>query len=1085
MCRHNPSCREPDSIMTYICPAITLSPRDYDAVLFDLDGVLTRTATLHAAAWKRLFDKFLEQRSAEIGEPFVPFDIDADYRRYVDGKPRYDGMAAFLKSRGIELPREAPEDGSGMQSVQALGSLKDQYFLAHLKQQGIEPYEAAITLVRTLRAQNIKTAVVSSSNNCRVVVEAAGIAQLFDARVDGIDVTRLELKGKPAPDAFLEAARRLGIEPSRAVVVEDAIAGVEAGRAGRFGCVIGVDRNGQSLALHEAGADVVVTNLEQVRVAAEPASAWSLVFEGFDQAREGIREALCTLGNGYFATRAAAAWATADDIHYPGTYLAGGYNRLSTDIAGRVVENEDLVNFPNWLALEFRIADQEKFDVRTVTLLSYRQELDLQRGMLLRTIRFKDRQGRRSLLQERRLVSMSDMHLGALELALTAENWSGSVTVRSALDGRIVNAGAKLYRKFNNRHLEPLAGEVVGEDSVYLRVRTCQSNIHVAQVARTRAFLDGQRLDVRRRVIEEPGYIGQDLKVDIEQGETLVLEKLASFYTSRDQAISECGLSAHKAVARAGRFDAVMADHVLAWKNLWRHFDVHIQPADPEFKLNVSMLIRLNMFHLLQAVSHHSIGLDIGVPARGWTGEAYQGHVFWDELFIFPFLNYRMPETTRALLMYRYRRLDEARVAACGAGYKGAMFPWQSGSDGQEETQVRNLNPRSRRWVPDNSYLQRHVGSAIAYNVWQYFQVTHDIEFLHFYGAELILEIAQFWSSMASFNDERGRYEIRGVMGPDEFHDGYPDAAIPGLNNNAYTNVMAVWVLCRALEVLDLLSDVHRAELTTRLRLSSEEIARWGDISRKMYVPFHDDGIISQFEGYDTLAELDWQNYRSRYGNIQRLDLILEAENDTPNRYKLSKQADVLMLFYLFSSEELGELFTRLGYRFEYETIPKNINYYSARSSHGSTLSRVVYAWVLARSDRPRSMIFFAEALQSDVADIQQGTTSEGAHLGAMAGTVDLIQRVSTGIEVKGNVLRLNPKLPREMERLDMHIRYRGHSLDLRLTRDSLTVRGWDREVAPISLCVDGKVCDFVSGTTLVFQLNDEATKRAIVRTKS
>jgi trehalose/maltose hydrolase-like predicted phosphorylase len=282
-----------------------------------------------------------------------------------------------------------------------------------------------------------------------------------------------------------------------------------------------------------------------------------------------------------------------------------------------------------------------------------------------------------------------------------------------------------------------------------------------------------------------------------------------------------------------------------------------------------------------------------------------------------------------------------------------------------------------------------------------------------------------------------------------------------------------VWVLCRALEVLDLLPEMRRAELTNRLGLSAEEIARWGDISRRMFVPFHDDGIISQFEGYDTLRELDWEDYRTRYGNIQRLDLILEAENDSANRYKLSKQADVLMLFYLFSSEELGELFARLDYPFEYETIPRNVAYYANRSSHGSTLSRVTTSWVLARSDRPRSMNFFAEALQSDVSDIQQGTTAEGVHLGAMAGTVDLLQRVSTGIEVRGDVLRFNPELPREMERLDMRIRYRGHSLDLRLTRDSLTVRGRDGAAAPISLCVDDKVCEFVSGSTRVFRVND------------
>jgi trehalose/maltose hydrolase-like predicted phosphorylase len=589
-------------------------------------------------------------------------------------------------------------------------------------------------------------------------------------------------------------------------------------------------------------------------------------------------------------------------------------------------------------------------------------------------------------------------------------------------------------------------------------------------------FRDGQLLNVQRRLVEEPGYTGQEFKVDVKQGETLALEKISSFYTSRDRAISECGLEARKAVARVGRFDTVMGNHVLSWKHLWRRFDVHIRPTEVGFKLNVLMLLRLNMFHLLQAVSPNSIELDISAPARGWTGEAYQGHVFWDELFIFPFFNYRMPEITRSLLMYRYRRLNEARAAAAAAGYKGAMFPWQSGSDGQEETQAFNLNPRSQRWVPDNSYLQRHVGSAIAHNVWQYFQVTHDVEFLHFYGAEMILEIAHFWSSIAIFSDERGRYEIRGVVGPDEFHDGYPDSATPGLNNNAYTNMMAVWVMCRALEVLDLLSDMRRAELTTQLGLSVEEFTRWDDISRRMYVPFHDDRVISQFEGYENLRELDWDHYRNRYGNIQRLDLILEGENDSTNRYKLSKQADVLMLFYLFSAEEIGELFARLGYSFDYETIPRNITYYAGRSSHGSTLCRVVYAWVLARADRPRAMGFFADALQSDVSDVQQGTTAEGVHLGAMAGTVDLVQRVSTGLEVRGDVLRLNPELPQEMERLDMRIRYRGHSLDLRLTRDSLTIRGRDGAAPPISLCVDGKYCELVGGNTRQFPLSSETT---------
>ena len=1051
---------------------VTLSPRDYDAVLFDLDGVLTRTASVHAAAWKKLFDAFLEARAAEMGEPFVPFDLDADYRRYVDGKPRYDGVAAFLAARSIELPAGTPEDGPGLQTVHALGNLKDEYFMEHLQRHGVDRYEDAIALVQALRAQDVRAAVVSSSNNCAAVLEAAGITQLFDARVDGRDISRLDLQGKPAPDAFLEAARRVGVEVSRAVAVEDATAGVAAARAGRFGCVIGVDRGGQSRALREAGADVVVTDLGQVQVAADPPSEWSLVYEGFDPAREGIRESLCALGNGYFTTRGAAAWAHADGVHYPGTYLGGGYNRLATEIAGRVVENEDLVNLPNWLALELRVADEDWFDPKAVEILAYRQELDLRRGVLLRTIRVEDGHGRRSTLTEQRFVSMADMHLGALTLALTAENWSAGVTVRSGVDGRVVNAGARLYRPFNNQHLEPLSSETVGPDGVHLVVRTSQSHLHVAQAARTRVFRGDEIITAPRRVVEQPGYIGQEFRVQLDQGETLVLEKLASLYTSRDQAISDCRLAARKAVARAGRFDAAMAEHVMVWNQLWRRFDVYVQPAGTRFPLNVPMLLRLNMFHALQAASHNSIGLDVGVPPRGWTGEAYQGHIFWDEIFIFPFLNYRIPEITRSLLMYRYRRLGEARAAARSAGFRGAMFPWQSGSDGEEDTQERNLNPRSQRWVPDNSYLQRHVGSAIAYNVWQYFQVTHDLEFLQFIGAELILEIARFWSSMATFNGERGRYEIRGVIGPDEFHEGYPGSPTPGLSNNAYTNVMAVWVLCRAKDVLEVLPNVRRAELAERLELSPEETSRWDDISRRMFVPFHGDGIISQFEGYEQLAELDWDGYRRRYGNIQRLDLILEAESDSANRYKASKQADVLMLFYLFSADELGALFERLGYPWEQDTTLRNVAYYDQRSSHGSTLSRVVHAWVLARSDRVRSMAYFTDALQSDVSDIQEGTAAEGIHLGAMAGTVDLVQRALTGIEVSGDVLRLNPRLPEEVERLDMQIRYRGHSLDLRVTRDTLIVRSRDRGAAPIQLALKGETCELAADDTRAFRLD-------------
>ena len=224
-----------------------------------------------------------------------------------------------------------------------------------------------------------------------------------------------------------------------------------------------------------------------------------------------------------------------------------------------------------------------------------------------------------------------------------------------------------------------------------------------------------------------------------------------------------------------------------------------------------------------------------------------------------------------------------------------------------------------------------------------------------------------------------------------------------------------------------------------------------------MYIPHHDGGIISQFEGYEQLQEFDWERYRLKYGEIQRLDRILEAESDTPNHYKVSKQADVLMLFYLFSSEELRQLFRRLGYPFKYETIPLNIKYYLSRTSHGSSLSRVVHSWVTARSDREKAWEWLQEDLKVDIDDIQLGTTPEGIHLGAMAGTVDLVQRVYTGIETRGDTLFLNPCLPAKLAKLGLRIFYRGHSLDIRITHKKLTVSSQQGIALPIKIAIHEK----------------------------
>jgi trehalose/maltose hydrolase-like predicted phosphorylase len=310
-------------------------------------------------------------------------------------------------------------------------------------------------------------------------------------------------------------------------------------------------------------------------------------------------------------------------------------------------------------------------------------------------------------------------------------------------------------------------------------------------------------------------------------------------------------------------------------------------------------------------------------------------------------------------------------------------------------------------------------------------------------------------------------------VGPDEYHTQYPNSEQPGINNNAYTNVMAAWVLKTACEVFNTLVPTRKLEIRNSLDISDEDFIRWDQVSRKLYIPFVDDRIIAQFEGYEDLEDLDLDEYRKEHGEFLRIDRILQAEGDDPNRYKTSKQADVLMLFYLFENEDLQEIFKHMGYDFDPEMLSENIEYYNKRTSHGSTLSKLVHSWVTARSDRTKSWESFEKALVSDFEDVQGGTTSEGIHLGAMAGTVDLMQRCYSGLRMKKNVLYLNPRLPDHLKTLDFKIRYRSKWLDIKINHQKMEIRvieGWGKAV---KIGFDGSIYELSPGDHKVFDLKN------------
>ncbi|GAD86410.1 beta-phosphoglucomutase family hydrolase [Nocardia asteroides NBRC 15531] len=1042
-------------------PADLPSPRTangYAAVVFDMDGVVTDTASVHATAWKTLFDEALPA----LGRSDVaPFDPTTDYRDLVDGRSREAGIQAFLAARGIELPPGTPD----RLTVPGLAARKQALFTQALARDGVRVFADAARLLTGLHAAGVPTALVTASRNSAAVLSAAGIADMFTTVVDGTDALRLTLPSKPDPAMFLEAARRLGVPPDEVIVLEDATAGVQAADSGGFGLVIGVDHTGSGAALCSAGADVVVTDLADLPLIPHPdfpprsqprwcggatnagPGGWNLLYDDYDPTQEGTREALCTTGNGYWASRGAIPGSTADGVHYPGTYFAGVYNRAVSHVADRTVDTEHLVNAPDWTYLTVAPSDGPVLAPGSPYLLSHHQNLDLRAGVLTCIDRYRDDAGRTTRLTTRRFHSLTHPHLAALEVTVEAENWSGTVLLTSAINGRVGNRNVAADRALEAEHLTSGGHHELDAQTVLHEAVTKQSAVTIATAIRT---LVPDAVVIARTPMADDDCPGQQIECAVTPGVAITAEKIAAVATSRDRALSTAAIEVAERISGAPDFATLLASHVTAWAQLWDRFGIRLGDGhDHRLALN------LHVFHVLQATIAAHPDTDAGLPARGLHGEAYRGHIFWDELFVYPMLTLRRPELTRAFLQYRHRRLDRARAAAREAGLTGALYPWQSGSDGREETPTMLLNPRNGQWIPDHSSRQRHIGLAIAYSVWQYYQTTADRRFLIDHGAEMVIEVARLFAALAVHDVGDDRFDIDAVMGPDEFHDGEPGAQGGGIRNNAYTNVLASWVLRRAREILVLLDGQDCGPLWDRLQLSAEEPAQWDRISRRLRVPFHRDGIISQFQGYEDLHELDWDAYTAKYGHIERLDLILQAESDTTNRYKVSKQADVLMLFYLFSAEELREMFEHLGYALPPELIPRTVDYYIARTSHGSTLSRLAHAWVLARSDRARSWGLFAQALRADVADTQRGTTREGVHIGAMAGTADMVLRCYSGIETRDDTLRLHPVLPAELDSAEFTISYRGQPITVTVTHRRVVLRLHPSAASPIRVCVE------------------------------
>lgn len=1016
----------------------------FDAVIFDLDGVITKTALVHAAAWKAMFDEFLTNWAKRNKKPFMEFTHADDYLHYVDGKPRYKGVESFLESRGIKLSFGNPDDSVETETICGLGNRKNKVFNEVLEREGVKVYDSTLALLDELKKEGIKIGVASSSKNCRQVLEKANLMHYFDTRVDGEVSSEQGLNGKPEPDIFTVACDNLGVEYYRAVIVEDAVSGVQAGQKGNFGLVLGIAREDNAYELKLNGADIVVNDLKEIEgikgiekwfEQGLNNELWSISHIGYDPTKERTHETLLTTGNGYLGTRGALEESEINPINYPGTYMAGLYNKLKSPVGDRMVENEDFVNGPNWTHITFKVAEGEWFDPNIDEVVELERNLNFRSGVLTKKMIVRDKDNRETLIESRRFVSMANQHHAAIDYSLTPLNYNGFIRVKSALRIPIKNDGVERYQTLNQVHLQPIKQNAKDNIS-FAMAKTVQSGIEIAVAAKLDVFYQDRPLATNYRIKHDEGWVNTYVKASVKEGESLRIEKLVTLCNSVSDETSNPLEFVLEDVKNLKSFGIMHAASIRAWEKLWDKVDIQISGDRLAQKL-----LRLHIYHTLLTTSPHNANIDFGIPARGLHGEAYRGHIFWNELYILPFHIIHFPEVAKSALMYRYKRLNQAREYAKQYGFNGAMFPWQSGSLGVEETPVVHLNPISNKWDENFNSLQRHVSIAVAYNVWNYYNITGDIDFINLYGAELYLDICRFWASKAKLNNQTGRYEIDEVMGPDGFHEKLPGAVKSGLRNNAYTNIMVVWLFNRAFDILKVLDKARKEKVLSTISLTEKELAEWHEKAKKMQLSISNEGIIEQFDGYFNLKELDWDAYRNKYGNIERMARILKAEGKSTNDYKVAKQADTLMTFFNLGPQVVSNILMELDYKLPKDYLEKNFDYYLNRCSHGSSHSRLVHARLASLVGRKKlAWNLYYEALKSDFIDMEGGTTAEGVHMGVMTGTVLMALTTFAGLNFHGNTLSINPNLPKAWTEINFSCTFRGVVFNFEIKKDNIAV---------------------------------------------
>ena len=744
------------------------------------------------------------------------------------------------------------------------------------------------------------------------------------------------------------------------------------------------------------------------------ADEWLVTESQFDPSRANYFETVFTIGNGRLGTRGSLEEGHQGELS--GTYLNGVYDSHDAPVI-------DLVNAPDWLSLAVFV-DGVRLDVQSCTVCAHERALDLRTGALWRRTVFEDSEGRRTRLETLRFASMSDRRLCALRAEITPENHRSEITVESAIDGRRRNLErlpvypdgttfepeVKWEKWARTKHLEEVAKTAEG-DAVYLEMRTIDSRITLGYAATTVA----SRPPATKGVRQSYERIAEHAAFAVGQGETLRIDKLVTIATSRD-ADDDTGAPVRSrcldelAQLRAEGFDACFARSAAQWDRMWSDTNCEIV-GDAE----ATKAVRFSIYHLLIAANGEDPTVNIG--AKSLSGEGYRGHIFWDtEILLLPFFTYTQPDTARALLRYRHHTLPGARELSRENGTRGARYAWESADSGREECPQFTPDGTNRFWTREEEV---HVSADVAYGALTYVAATGDTAFLLEFGAEILFETSRFWADRVAVSALSTGYELKQVMGPDEFHS--------HIDNNAFTNRMVKWHLTQAAQVYEALRADHReafSQITSKIDLRPEEVGQWRTIAAGIIdKPVSDQGLIEQFDGYFQLEDVpitEWdENDMPRYPRGYN---HFNCEST-----KLLKQPDVVMLMYLLPDE------------FDVEVKRANFEYYESRTLHKSSLSPAIHAIMgIEVGDFTRARQYFNRSAFVDLAD-NQGNTEEGMHAASAGGTWQALVCGFGGFRVLHGGMSFNPWLPEQWEEIRFRLQWRRNAVRVAIRHTEAT----------------------------------------------